>query len=458
MLRVKNSIIYALGLMTLDALLVVITFYSAFYLRNLYYLSTVGQAPIDINLYNWLLPILIAVHLFTLWFTGLYLSSRRQLFLQTSFQVLQGVLLGGFISASVIFYTKSQLLSRLYFVIFSLILLVLMLAVHNLIVFFLGLIHKRGFHQRKVLVVANKNNVAQALAIFKRQPQWGFNVVKIVDPQDASEKIFDAISVDEVFLNITPQEMDKVQNIIVLCEIRGIPFHFYSNILPVKYSKPQLDFFMDEPVLSYYRKYLSMDQKLIKRGLDILGGLLGSVLTLLLTPFVFILIKIEDGGPVFFKQNRIGLKQNIFQVYKFRTMRVDAEKLEEGLKSQNEMKDTLFKMKEDPRVTRIGKWLRKTSLDEFPQFFNVLIGQMSLVGPRPIAEKYINKYEEHHYHRLNMKPGLTGLWQVRGRNKIVSYERMVELDNRYIDYWSIWMDIKIIWQTLKILLLKKTGY
>jgi FlaA1/EpsC-like NDP-sugar epimerase len=215
MLRVKNSIIYAVGLMCVDAALVAIAFFTAFYIRNLYYLSTVGEGPINIHLYIWLLPILIAVHLFTLWFTGLYLSSRRHLFFQTSLQVLQGVLLGGFISASIIFYTKSQLLSRLYFVIFSLILLASALLIHNLIVYFLGWLHKQGFHQRKVLVIANKNNAAQALAIFKRQPQWGFNVLKVIDPSGASEKIFDSISIDEVFLNITPEEMDKVQGLIL---------------------------------------------------------------------------------------------------------------------------------------------------------------------------------------------------------------------------------------------------
>jgi lipopolysaccharide/colanic/teichoic acid biosynthesis glycosyltransferase len=139
-------------------------------------------------------------------------------------------------------------------------------------------------------------------------------------------------------------------------------------------------------------------------------------------------------------------------------MRVDAEQIRKKLEEKNEMKGNLFKMKNDPRVTKVGNFLRKTSLDEFPQFFNVLLGQMSLVGPRPLPLSDMTKYDSHHYRRLRAKPGLTGFWQVRGRNKIVSYERMVELDNRYIDYWSIGLDLKIIWQTLKILLLKKTGY
>jgi exopolysaccharide biosynthesis polyprenyl glycosylphosphotransferase len=475
MLRVKNSFIYALALMGLDAVLVIAAFFISFQLRNAYYLIKIGEGPISIDLYFWLIPVLIAVHLGTMAFTGIYYSSRRQLYVATSWQVIQGVVLGGLLSASIVFYTKSQLLSRLYFALFSVITLILMLLAHNAVVYLLGWLHRQGFHQRRVLIVSDPKKIERALALFKKQPQWGFmpvgylSALNQVQEKKAAgllclgkyseaEKVFESHIIDEVFFNVAASDLEKIQPIIELCEIHGAPFHFYSDILPVKYSKPRLDFFLDEPVLSYYRRYLSMDQKIIKRILDFIGGFIGSLLTLFITPFIFILIKFEDRGPVFFVQQRVGVNRRPFYVIKFRTMRVDAEQIRKKLEEKNEMKGNLFKMKNDPRVTKVGNFLRKTSLDEFPQFFNVLLGQMSLVGPRPLPLSDMTKYDSHHYRRLRAKPGLTGFWQVRGRNKIVSYERMVELDNRYIDYWSIGLDLKIIWQTLKILLLKKTGY
>jgi exopolysaccharide biosynthesis polyprenyl glycosylphosphotransferase len=301
-------------------------------------------------------------------------------------------------------------------------------------------------------VIGNPKKIPEVLALLRRKPEWGFHVVDSVTPSEKKvREIFSTQIIDEVFFHVTPEELAKLQPILELCEIHGAPLHFYSDILPLKYSKPRLEFFLDEPVLSYYRKYLSLDQIIMKRLLDLMGGLVGSLLTVLITPGIALLIKLEDGGPIFFSQKQVGVNRRHFTVYKFRTMRVDAPKLRKKLQAKNEMKGNLFKMKDDPRITRVGKWLRKTSLDEFPQFFNVLMGTMSLVGPRPLPVEDMEHYEQHHYRRLRAKPGITGFWQVRGRNKIQSYERMVQLDNRYIDYWSIGLDLSILFQRVAVL-------
>ena len=166
---------------------------------------------------------------------------------------------------------------------------------------------------------------------------------------------------------------------------------------------------------------------------------------------VAIAIKLDDGGPVFFSQTRIGLHGRPFKMYKFRSMVTNAEELKKKLAEENGQSDRfIFKMKDDPRITRVGKFIRKTSIDELPQFYNVLKGDMSLVGTRPPTVDEFRQYESHQKRRLSAKPGITGLWQVSGRNEIKDFEDVVKLDVQYIDNWSIGLDIKIILKTIKV--------
>ncbi len=167
-------------------------------------------------------------------------------------------------------------------------------------------------------------------------------------------------------------------------------------------------------------------------------------------------IWIEDKGPVFFSQKRVGKNGRIFKIYKFRSMYVDAEERKKELMKNNEMSGAMFKMKDDPRITKVGKFIRKTSIDELPQFLNILKGDMSLVGTRPPTIDEVNVYENWHRRRLSIKPGLTGLWQVSGRNKINDFDDVVKYDLEYIDNWSVLMDIKLILKTIFVVF-KGTG-
>ena len=189
--------------------------------------------------------------------------------------------------------------------------------------------------------------------------------------------------------------------------------------------------------------------QLEKRLLDILGGIAGCILTGILYLLLAPRIKKESPGPVFFTQTRIGKNGKPFKLYKFRSMYLDAEERKKELMSQNRIGNGLmFKMEDDPRVTKVGKFIRKTSIDELPQFFDVLRGDMSLVGTRPPTVDEYKQYESHHKRRLSMKPGITGLWQVSGRSNIEDFEEVVKLDTRYIDHWTIWQDIKILLKTV----------
>ncbi len=204
-------------------------------------------------------------------------------------------------------------------------------------------------------------------------------------------------------------------------------------------------------MVTYSLYNIDYSRHLIKRLMDIVGGIVGMLITALMTPFVALAIKLDSKGPVFFSQTRIGKNGRRFKLYKFRSMYVDAEERKKELMAQNEMKGLMFKMEDDPRITKVGKFIRKTSIDEFPQFYNVLKGDMSLVGTRPPTEDEFKQYSLYYRRRLCMTPGLTGMWQVSGRSDIEDFEEVVKLDLEYIDNWSIGLDIKILLKTVWVI-------
>ena len=209
-------------------------------------------------------------------------------------------------------------------------------------------------------------------------------------------------------------------------------------------------------VLSSSIAMVSGWQLFVKRLFDIVGGIVGCVITLLAFIIVGPIICTKSPGPILFKQERVGKNGKTFNIYKFRSMYTDAEERKKELMAQNEVKGLMFKMDDDPRIIKgIGHFIRNYSIDELPQFWNILIGDMSLVGTRPPTVDEWNKYELHHRKRLAIKPGLTGMWQISGRSNIVDFEKVVELDSKYISEWSLLLDIKIILKTVKVVLCKE---
>jgi len=215
------------------------------------------------------------------------------------------------------------------------------------------------------------------------------------------------------------------------------------------------------PMLTYYN-HMTLDPiaLAVKRVIDIIGACIGILLTLPLMAVTAIAVKIESPGPVIFKQVRVGQNGRRFNIYKFRSMYKDAEERLAELMDKNEMGSDgkIFKMKNDPRITKVGKFIRSTSIDELPQFFNVLIGSMSLVGTRPPTISEVERYERQHYRRISIKPGITGIWQTSGRNEIQDFEKIVQMDVEYIEKWSILLDFFLIMKTIKVLVSKNGAY
>lgn len=256
---------------------------------------------------------------------------------------------------------------------------------------------------------------------------------------------------DEVFINIPFDYEIALESVIMGFEQMGLTVNLNIDVFNISVEEKVITNFGDYKVISFATKNMNSVQMLLKRLMDIAGSMIGLFLTGILTLILAPIIKIQSPGPVFFSQERVGINGRRFKIYKFRSMYADAEERKKELMEQNEMQGLMFKMKNDPRVTPIGRWIRRTSLDEFPQFLNVLRGDMSLVGTRPPTIDEYSQYENYHLKRLSIRPGITGLWQVSGRNEVRNFEDVVKLDFQYIDQWSLLLDIKIILQTVGVM-------
>lgn len=267
-------------------------------------------------------------------------------------------------------------------------------------------------------------------------------------------------SLDEVFINLNDTGNDVIDAVVEELEDMGITVYVNISSLEKFVDNSKFDNLNCVVKTGYPMAVLSpavQNNKLmfIKRCMDIVLGLIGCILSLPIIAITAIPLLIESPGPLIFKQQRVGKNGRLFNIYKLRSMYVDAEERRKALMEQNQMDGHMFKMDNDPRITKVGKVIRKLSIDELPQFFNVLKGDMSLIGTRPPTVDEFEKYESHHKRRLSMKPGITGLWQVSGRSEITDFEEVVKLDCEYIDNWSGWLDTKIFFKTIGVVLTHK---
>ncbi len=302
------------------------------------------------------------------------------------------------------------------------------------------------------------------------EPDWGRRIagICILDDERQGEVIngikvvanyYDVMDyikgsvVDEVFMHVSYTDGKYVKEFISKVEEMGIVVYLNINVLDGcdSMSNPITNLH-GIPVVTFATRTFSWNQLFIKRVIDIVGGLVGCLITLVMTIFVAPPLLIESPGPLFFRQKRVGRNGRYFKIIKFRSMYVDAEERKKELMDQNEMSGAMFKMTNDPRITKVGKFIRDTSIDEFPQFLNVVKGDMSLVGTRPPTVDEFEQYSPYHKRRLSLKPGITGLWQVSGRSNIEDFEEVVRLDLEYIDNWSVALDIKILLKTISVVL------
>lgn len=270
----------------------------------------------------------------------------------------------------------------------------------------------------------------------------------VADVHDMIQYIKGGI-VDEVYIDLNTARMEKITSLVMELEEMGVVVHLHLNTLEnYKDFDMSLGKLGNIPVATFANRFYDYKELAFKRAIDIVGSLVGLCIMAVAMIFVVPAIKLESKGPVFFKQKRVGKNGRYFYVYKFRSMYMDAEERKKELMAQNEMQGLMFKMKDDPRITKVGKFIRKTSIDELPQFINVLKGDMSLVGTRPPTVNEFRQYQGHHKRRLSMKPGITGMWQAYGRSTVTDFEEIVKMDLDYIDHWSLGLDMKILCRTV----------
>jgi exopolysaccharide biosynthesis polyprenyl glycosylphosphotransferase len=262
-------------------------------------------------------------------------------------------------------------------------------------------------------------------------------------------------SVFGVILSAKHTNFEQIEYVIRACELEGIEVWLIADFFSTQISRTSFDELLGRPLLVFRTTPEASWQSLAKQFLDFFGALLllGLLIVIPVIPLIALAIKLSSPGPVFFRQKRSGINGTPFTIYKFRTMGTNAEQFKHELEAMNEMTGPVFKVTNDPRITPIGKFLRKYSLDELPQLFNVLRGEMSLVGPRPLPVDEVKRFDNlAHRRRLSVKPGLTCLWQISGRNQIADFKDWVRLDLEYIDNWTIWLDLKILLLTIPVVL------
>ncbi len=273
------------------------------------------------------------------------------------------------------------------------------------------------------------------------------------------EEIIHEHAIDQIYIMERQYgDVIDVQPYINMCVEMGVTAKIIMNAYSGGAAQSYVSSVGTYPVITYHTVSLNVGARAFKRTVDIVGALVGIVLFSPIMVVTAMAIRLESDGPVIFKQKRVGTNGRYFDMYKFRSMCADAETKKKELMSQNEMGgDFMFKMKDDPRITKVGKFIRKTSIDELPQFFNVLIGDMSLVGTRPPTIDEVEQYERRHWRRISIKPGITGMWQVSGRSTITDFDEIVELDTKYIDCWDVFIDFKIMLQTVLQIFRRDSG-
>jgi len=333
---------------------------------------------------------------------------------------------------------------------------------------FLKIRNSNGNHLQNILIVGSGSLALDFIQKIKENKDWRVKISGLLDWEESQKgkflsgiqvigtlkelpQIIKSSHLDYIVYAVPRRFLNLIQESLSICEKMGVSTCILADYFPNRVSKQKLFTFEDKPFIFNSCAPKKEEGALAK---EILDRTLSFMLLILFSPLILLislLVRISSRGPIFFKQQRVGLNGRRFTFYKFRTMVENAEQLKKNLLDKNEMDGPVFKIKKDPRITRLGRFLRKTSLDELPQLFNVFFGDMSLVGPRPPLPEEVSHYDLWHRRRLSMKPGLTCLWQVNGRNKI-NFEKWMKLDLEYIDNWSLLLDFKILLKTIPAVL------
>jgi exopolysaccharide biosynthesis polyprenyl glycosylphosphotransferase len=399
---------------------------------------------------------------------GIHRELHTRSFGKTVWLVFTSSIWAAVASGSYVFILKLELTSRLFFVAYAVAAFLLIILKQKLFLYVLAKAHARGYNQENLLIVGTGPRALEFIHTVKESSKWGLNIVGLIDDEHGLYGkefegyrvlgriqdigfIVNRIVIDRVIFVVPRLWLHRIENAILECEKAGVPTSISLDLYNLYISRARQTDFNGFPLLEFQTFYAKEWQLFLKRTIDLTCSIFAIFFFSPLIMIVAFLIRLTSKGPVFFKQTRVGLQGRRFTLYKFRSMIVNAEEKKNELLQQNEMDGPVFKMKRDPRITPIGHFLRKTSIDELPQFFNVLKGDMSIVGPRPPLLNEVAEYEIWHRRRLSLKPGITCIWQVSGRNK-VSFDQWMKMDLDYIDRWSLFLDFKILLRTFFVVL------
>ncbi len=325
---------------------------------------------------------------------------------------------------------------------------------------------KKGYNSRTVLIIGDRSS-AYFIKMLLSHKEWGYQIGAVIGdelkeyfedklkflPEHVNiDKLLEDDPIDELVYCYEKPDMNRIQNLLLSCNEVGVVFRMYSPVFNMLSNKTHLHYFGTTPLLTISNTPLNYLSLMIKWVFDFLIALFAIIILSPVYVIIALLIASTSKGQVFFKQVRVGLRGRQFWLYKFRTMVVNAENLKDELKVYNEMDGPTFKMTHDPRITKVGHFLRKTGLDELPQFFNVLLGHMSLVGPRPPVPQEVKEYKRWQLRRLSMKPGITCIWQITESRNNISFDDWMRMDMEYIDNWSLKLDFVIFLKTIRSVL------
>jgi exopolysaccharide biosynthesis polyprenyl glycosylphosphotransferase len=437
-----------------DASLFAISFWLAFCLRSTpFFSNALGLDIIPPDAFNqvvWLYFALVPLAPLALESQGFYnrgLISHRLNILWPLLRACCLVTIG--LVLLVFLFKKSNAAPRGVMVLFGIISFILVWAKEELLALVLRSRMARAQYHRRIILAGVPAETAKLRREINTHASEGMEVAAEFNlsgaPVQELIELLHEHSISGVFVTARHAQLDRVESVLQLCEVEGVEAWLVADFFATQIARASFDEMFGRPLLVFRTTPETSWQIITKLLLDFLGALF---LIILFSPLMLViaaLVKFTSPGPAFFRQQRSGLNGAPFEILKFRTMTSNAEQLKHELAAMNEMSGPVFKVTNDPRITRFGKWLRKYSLDELPQLFNVLRGDMSLVGPRPLPVDEVRRFSDlAHRRRLSVKPGLTCLWQIKGRNQISDFKEWVRLDLEYIDNWSIWLDLKIL--------------
>ena len=425
-----------------------------------------------LHYYLWLLPLFLLIWGGLFSYFGMYRTFRMKTIPDVLLDVMQTAFLGFGITSSIIYMLKIEQVSRALVIIAFLSTWILLSAEKLAFVLFFQFIRRLGYNYRHILIVGTGKRAQNFTDLVKTHAEWGVRIIGLVDEDPARTgevmgghkvlgtfrdvpDIIHANTVDEAVFIVPRSSIGKIEALMQLCEIEGITVSVATDYFELKFAKARQSDLHGFPMLTFDSVPKDVWGLFLKRLFDIAVSAASLIILSPVFAAVAIAVKATSPGPVLFRQGRVSVNGRKFMLLKFRTMVADAETKLDGLRDKNEMSGPVFKIENDPRITKAGRFLRKFSLDELPQFWNVLMGDMSIVGPRPPIPSEVNEYDPWQRRRLSMRPGITCIWQVSGRNRITDFNEWARLDLEYIDNWSFWLDLKLFFKTIPVVLSAK---